>query len=170
MRLFGSLLVIFGSLFIFSLIPEAVNFFINIGLVPDEPKFRNSVFYQFFALLAVYMELIIFGLICVCIMTIYSMYLDNSYNRSIKKAKKKAVEQYGTDLPYFLYLEEKHLPYERFNISRYPYFVIRLYEKENGIKVGETLENRQKEELSDIYEEYAKKLDLPVVRNEYISI
>ncbi|MYL35499.1 hypothetical protein GLW08_20565 [Pontibacillus yanchengensis] len=171
MRLLGSIFMIFGFLFLASKIPEFIHLMIDWNLVPDEPAFRNNIMYQFGALLALYIELIIIGLICVSIMLIYSKFLDSKYHRAVNKAADQSYKQYGTELLYFTFLDEKYHQNENFYISHYPYHLIRSYELENGIvSPTEPEPQRTDEELKIAYETYRKELGLPAVKHELFSL
>jgi hypothetical protein len=131
MRIFLALGVIFGSLFLFSLIPEFIILMIDIGLVPDEPRFRNSFWFQFQALIALWFIMWILIFIGFFIMWFYTGSIDYGMKKRIKNAKKKAILEYGMELIYFSYIPKKFFNVFALDLSLYPRDVTWKYLSEN---------------------------------------
>lgn len=161
MRIIFALGAIFGSLFLFSLIPEFINFLIYIGIVPDEPRFRDSFWYQFQVLTVLWVLMWVLIFIGFIIMGIYTGFLDIGMTNKIKKAKARAIREFGMDLPYFSFIPKKYFNAFALDVSLYPRDVIWKYLSENKKLDIDSYYELKTEQKIKLYHEAREYYGLP---------
>jgi len=169
MRITGGLIVIFILSVIFSYFQGFVDFLINIGIIPDKPEYRTANF-------DIFMIFIIYGLFMVSAFIIGSLVissvwiLDANLAWKIKKAKKRALKEFGITLPYFYFIDPKHMNNIYFDVSHYVYHLCRQHlVKEFGDfneadKVFQSLSNN---EVIKLYNEVREFYGIPEMPEEY---
>lgn len=168
MRLIGSLLVISIFLFFISKMPDLVNFLITIHIIPDTPAFRESTFYQWQALFVVGIMVVILVFIGFVIMLIYGGFLDYKLRRKNKQAKKRALQEYGTELPYIAYLKSNEILVP-VDVMAYKHDVIRAYYRKMGYDYDEMfITSMNENDIYSLYEKSRQALGFPVIENHVI--
>ncbi|MCM3164518.1 hypothetical protein [Metabacillus litoralis] len=162
MRILISVGIIFGSLFLFSLIPEFMNFMIDIGVVPNEPRFRDSFWFQIQGLFLLWVMLWIIISLGYFIVVLSGGFFDFSLHHKIKKAKKRAIKEFGTDLPYFGYLSKKLINGFYLDVSNYPKMITMYYLSEKGnMSYEDMYSSTTKEDRQKLYLDAKEYYGLP---------
>jgi len=169
MRIIGGLIVVFILSVIFSYFQGFVDFLINVGIIPDNPEYRNANF-DIFMIFIMYALFMTTAFIVGGIVILFGWFLDFRLTRKIKKAKKKALKEFGTTLPYFYFIDPKYKAGIMFHVTHYVYHLCRdyLWEKYGDFhKAEEIWKILSNEEIVELYHEARNHYGIPEMPEEY---
>lgn len=168
MRLIFGFIVVFILSVIFSMFQGFIDILINIGIIPESYR-DNGTFdvMMIFVVYAVFMgsAFFLFG-----IGLIIARLSNSAFLRRVKKAKKRALKEYGSEAPYFYFLDPNNtgLNYEK---SIYVYQINKSYlfrQYDYDVKKVEDIYMKLTniEELK-LYHEAIEFFGLPDIPREY---
>lgn len=169
MRLIIGFFIVFIFAVIFSYFQGFLDLFTNLGVIPDE--YRNVAHFDVIMIFVFYILLMGIGFMVFVIMLFGARYFDWKLNSKIKKAKKRAKEEYGMTAPYFYFLEPDIIAIEvNKDKNCYTYELIQgyLFEKFNDWdQVDKLTNNLSKYEYLKLYHEAIEYYGLPDIPKEY---
>jgi hypothetical protein len=167
MQLVFGFIVIFILSVIFSYFQGFIDFLINLGVFPE--KYKNSANFDIMMIFVLYFLFMATAFAVFGIMFVYGSFLELNMNRRIKRAKKKALKEYGTTSVYFYFLDPKEFDHNNDKLN-YVYFIYSdyLYQKyQDMVEVDKITRKLSEVEQLRLYHEGREYFGLPDIPKEY---